>query len=318
MRRDLNNYKPKVAQENIFLQKHLYSNQLSINDLKLFKAILSKVKYNDSLFEDSYEINYSTLDIAGVPKKNRYAEIEKSLIKLMNTFVTIKMEDRERIGDGTASKARGTRKLGLIRNDWVFEKKTSKIIISISDILKPFFLELADKEYTIYNLENISSFSSIYELKLYELFAKWKNRGFFNITLSNLREYLDLEDKYPRYPNFKARVLEKFIETISASTNLDITYRELKDNGDIITTYGVGNKVYSIEFLISDKDDFDANSFIGKSFSNGDNKKYIVLGVDINTEDNSMLEIKLYDSEDEKVAKLLKPISKKDFIKCLK
>jgi hypothetical protein len=318
MRRDLNNYKPKVAQENVFLQKHLYSNKLSINDLKLFKAILSKVKYNDSLFDDMYEINYSTLDIAGVPKKNRYNETEKSLIKLMNTFVTIRLEDRERIGDSTISKSKGTRKLGLIKNDWVFEKKTSKIIISISDVLKPFFLELADKEYTIYNLENISSFSSVYELKLYELFAKWKNRGFFNITLTNLKEYLSLEDKYPRYPNFKARVIEKFIDTISKSTNLDISYRELKDNGDIITTYGVGNKVYSIEFLISDKNDFDASSFVGKSFSNGDGKNYIVLSATENQDDVDLLDIKLFDKTEDKVAKLIKPINKRDFIKCVK
>lgn len=315
MRKNLNNYKPQVAQDNIFLQKYIYNQQLSIIDCKIFKCILSKIKYNASLFEDSYTIDYSTFDTAGVPKRNRYAEVEKSLIKLMNTFVVLRENDRESIKDPELKKLKGERKLGLIQNDWIHEKNTSMISISISKILKPFFLELADKEYTIYNLENISSFGSIYELKLYELFSKWKNRGYFNITTENLREYLEVGDRYPRYANFKSRVINHIIESISKNTNLNIIYRELKKNGDIITRSGPGNKVYSLEFQIDDDEKFNPDLYVGNGFVSGDGIEYLILNVTVLEDNPKYVNLKLYNKKDGSAANLLKPLKKVDFLK---
>lgn len=313
-RRKLNNYKPQVAQENSFLQRYIYDKKLSINEIKIFKAILSKVKYNDSLFQDSYVIDYSTLDIAGVPNRNRYKEVEKSLIKLMNTFVTIRKEDRERLDDPILKKAKGERKLGLIRNDWTHEKKSSKIVVTIPDILKPFFLELADKEYTIYHLENLSSFNKMHELKLYELFARWRNRGYFNITLDNLRDYLEIEEtKYVKYASFKTHILVKAIEKITNNTNLSVIFRELKKNGEILTTNkGPGNKVFSLEFVITDKEKFNKENYITKLFKNTDGIEYIIL--DIDEEENGNLLLKLYDKKASAVTGLSRPITKHEFL----
>jgi len=313
MRRKLNNYEPQVAQDNTFLQQYIYDKKLTINDLKLLKAILSKVKHNDSLFEDYYVIDYGTLDLAGVTNRRRYHEVEKSLIKLMNTFVTIRKEDRERFDDPLLNKLKGDRKLGLIRNDWTFEKKSMQICISIPEILKPFFLELADKEYTIYALRNISKFTKINELKLYELFSKWKNRGFFNITLENLRKYLEIDDNtYPKYANFKKRILSSSIEKINATTNLDVTFRELNISGDIIKKPGPGNRVHSIEFVIMDKGKFDTLSYQGKTFLGSDGRSYTILKV--NEVSDGYVDLKLYDNLSEEVTSLMKPISKVEFL----
>lgn len=314
MRRKVKSINPKVAQENNFLQRYVYNNALTINDIKLFKAILSKVKFNDSLFEDAYVIDYDRLDIAGIPKNNRYKEVEKSLVKLMNTFVTIRAEDRERFNDPLFDKIKGNRTLGLIKNDWIYEKNSSQIIISIPDILKPFFLELADKEYTIYSLKNICDLKSVYEIKLYELFAKWKNRGFFNITLSNLRSYLEIpNDKYVQYSNFKLRVLKKSIDAITKHTNLTILYRELNKNGNIISNKGRGNKIYSLEFRISEKSNFKKEDYITKIFNNSDGKKYIILKIE--EVENNLLQIQLYDEKISEICSLVRPISVEEFLK---
>jgi len=317
MSRKLNSINPQVAQENNFLQRYVYNNSLSINDIKLFKAILSKVKYNDSLFDDSYAIEYNRLDIVGISKNNRYKEIEKSLIKLMNTFVTIREEDRENFEDVLMKNTKGNRTLGLIKNDWIHEKQSSKIIISIPEILKPFFLELADKEYTIYSLENICDLKSVYEIKMYELFSRWKNRGFFNITISNLRKYLQIEDgKYPEFSNFKQRVLKKSVDSISEHTNLSIICRELNEKGDIVSNKrGHGNKVNSVEFLITEKNKFVAEKYISKTFVGSDKKKYIIL--EIKENEDGLLFVKLFDSQISSVTSLMKPISKEDFVKSI-
>lgn len=57
-----------VGQDNSFIQKTIYK-ELDINDLKIFKTIVSKVNYKNSLFEDFYTIDYNDLDLAGVKKE---------------------------------------------------------------------------------------------------------------------------------------------------------------------------------------------------------------------------------------------------------
>lgn len=308
-KRKLNDYKPQVAQDNTFLQRYIYDHRLSVIDLKIFKALLTKIKYNESLFSENYILEYETLEIAGVPKRNRYKEVEKSLINLMNTFVTIREKDRERFEESIPIKVKGDRKLGLIKNDWIHDKHSSKIIVSIPEILKPFFLELADKEYTIYALENLKELNKIYEIKLYEFFAKWKNRGYVNFTVENLRDYLEIEDgKYASYANFKNHILLKAIKKISDTTNLNIQFRELKKNGDILTTNrGPGNKVFSIEFFITDKEKFDPDKFIGKFFTNSDGVEYLILEIKKDSEEKYLL--KLFDKKTSEIANLSRPIS---------
>jgi len=288
---------------------------MSVNELKLFKAILSKVKYNDSLFDDYYVVDYSLLNVAGITKRDRYKEIEKSLTKLMNTFVTIKEKDRKRLKDPLLEKgAKGNRKLGLIKNDWTHEPRSMQIVVSIPDILKPFFLELAEKEYTIYALENLRDLHTSQEILLYELFAKWKNRGFFHVTLENLKEYLLVKDKYKRYSDFKRRMLVASIDTINKFTDLHVEYRELKENGDIITRTGPGNKVYSIEFIITDKDSFNKEEFKGKYFNNGD-MKFLIL--DLEVDKDGLIELKLYDAKVGQITRLLKKITREEFLSCV-
>ena len=130
-----------VGQDNSFIQKTIYK-ELDINDLKIFKTIVSKVNYKNSLFEDFYTIDYNDLDLAGVKKDNRFASTTKSLKKLSNCFVTIQDKDENII------------ELGLITNKFIYKKHSSKIIIEIHDDLKPYLLDLK-KKYTRYSLENI-------------------------------------------------------------------------------------------------------------------------------------------------------------------
>ena len=152
----MNNYELQVTQEDALLQKYINDKKLTTNDLKIFKLILAKVKCNDFSCQNKYEIDYRTLEMAEVSCCNRYKEVERSLIKFMNTIITIKKEDRERLNDLTLKKAKGERKLGLIVNDWIHEEKSSKIVITIPKILKPFFLEFANKEHIINYLEDLN------------------------------------------------------------------------------------------------------------------------------------------------------------------
>jgi len=282
MRRKLKELKPSVSQSNELIRKYVYTKNLSVNEHKILKCIISKLNSSESDFEESYTLYYDVLDLAGVTKKDRFSVVSEALEKLMSTFVELDEKQREMLGEQTKN-IKGTRRLGLIKNDYQFSKNTRTIVFSIPSILKPFFLEL-QSNYTTYNLHNISNFSSAYDFSLYELLSSWKNyeENFF-VTVDNLREIMGVTgSSYNSYGNFKNRILLKSIERINKHTNLNVKMIELKANNTKANSLKK-ERVAKIEFVIKDEDEkLDIDSLIGKKFTK-DEKEYIILKLeDIN------------------------------------
>lgn len=279
----MNEFKPTVAQSNDFIRNYVYSQELSTTDIKVFKAILSKIKHNDTLFEEFYQINYDTLDLAGVSKRDRFQEVSKSLEKLAGTYVRITEEQRKKADDVTLKASKGDRKLGVIRNDFIFDQYKCLITYSVPEILKPHFLELS-KRYTIYELENLQKLKSPIAIKLYELLASWANKESFFIKYENLRDMLDIkEDVYPKYGNFKQKILLKYLKDISTHTNITADFTELGEDQKAITSR---KKVAYLSFKVFDKnkmdDDFKnitVDSLAKKSFIDKSGKEYLILKV---------------------------------------
>ena len=250
--------KQLVGQKNDFIQKTVYK-ELNINDLKVFKAIVSKINYKDTLFDDFYTLDYNVLDLAGVNKNNRFNIVSAALKKLSGTFVKIKNEK----GD--------TVELGLIKNKFVYEKGTTKIVVEVDEDLQPYLLDLKNK-YTKYELENIKKFDNVYTLQIYELLKSWESKGSFIHSLEQLKEYLNIpQDKYNPYNNFKRKILDKAFDQINSETDIFFSIEEIK----------VGRKVEKLRFIIMSKNDEvvekDLTALIDKVFVGKDKNKYLVL-----------------------------------------
>lgn len=218
-----------VGQSNKFIRDVIYGD-LTMNDLKVFKAIVSKINYRDSLFEDFYSLNYSELDLAGIGRTNRFERVTEILKKLANTYIKIPLENGKR------------REVGLIANDFIYDERTKYIEVKVNEKLKDEFLKLKEY-YTRYELNNISKFKTIQTLKIYELMKLWqKDKGSdYIITLIKLRKYLEIkEDEYPRYANFKQRYVSKAINEINKHSDIKLTLKEIKN----------GNKVETLIFKI--------------------------------------------------------------------
>lgn len=224
-----------TVQSNDFIRRTMYSH-FSINDLRIFKLIISKVNYNDSLFNDFYILTYQELEKIGVKaNKNRYETVSDSLKKLAAFYV--KYYSKEHDADV---------EVGLIENKFIYKRNTGKIMVSIHNDLKPFLLDLK-KEYTTYEVENLSGLKSIYSIKTYELLKSFSNEtknevNTYRTSVERFRYYLELkEDDYPRYSNFKQRIIKKTIEDINKNTDINISLIEHK----------VGRKVEDISFNIT-------------------------------------------------------------------
>lgn len=248
-----------VGQSNELIRNIIY-NDLDINDIKLFKTIISKINYNDTLFKEFYQIDYDELDMAGVKKTNRYAAVTASLKKLASTYANIETKD------GTPLST------GLIKNRFMFPRNTSTVTVEIDEDLMPHLINLKS-QYTKYGLEYISGFKNVVTLKLYELLRSFLEKGTYSTTVDNLRKSLEIEDvKYPLYGSFKNRILKPSLEQINESTDIDV---KINENNPF------GKKITSIDFHIvlkvekEDKNTHDLNKLLDKTFLHND-VKYIV------------------------------------------
>jgi len=77
--------------------------------------------------------------------------------------------------------------------------------------------------------------SSIYAIRIFELLMQFKTTGVVVIALEEFRLLLELEDKYDRFTNLKARVLDPAIRELTAKANLDIAVDLIRRNRKVVS-----------------------------------------------------------------------------------
>ncbi|WP_143760997.1 replication initiation protein, partial [Clostridium haemolyticum] len=108
--------------------------------------------------------------------------------------------------------------------------------------LKPYYLQL--KNYTKYRISNIASLKSQYSIRIYELLKQYEKIKTRKLDLNHLKELLGLEiHQYPKFYDFKNRVLNVAQKELSEKTDIKFTFEEIK----------TGRKVTSIRFFIDQK-----------------------------------------------------------------
>lgn len=81
-------------------------------------------------------------------------------------------------------------------------------------------LTLLNKEFTSYQLKQIGNLSSFYAIRLYELMGQFLKLGQRECTLDQLRQMLDLGEKYQDVKDMRKRVLNPALKELNASTDI--------------------------------------------------------------------------------------------------
>ena len=102
------------------------------------------------------------------------------------------------------------------------EKDVAEILLNIGQGFTRFLKEVA------------VNFDSKYTLRMYLLISAFKNTGFFELTLSQLRKMLRLTTKYQRYDNFYAKVIKPAYEELyqKADCWFEVEAVDYKENGE--------------------------------------------------------------------------------------
>lgn len=118
--------------------------------------------------------------------------------------------------------------------------ETVKIILS--DSLKPYLIELK-QNFSKYELINVLSLRGKYAVRLYELFKSYLWQGYWRISVTELKEIINC-NKYNQFKEFNRSVLKNSIDEINRYTDIEISYKTIKD----------GRFITEIEFKIKEKE----------------------------------------------------------------
>lgn len=126
---------------------------------------------------------------------------------------------------------------------WIQSKKyytdEGTAVIEFSNAVMPYLCQL-EKQFTNYQLRNISGFKRIYSIRLYELLTQYKTLKSRTISLLDLREALQLDSKFTVWADLNRYVINPSVKEINKKSDLEVYYRPLRK----------GRSIESIEFLI--------------------------------------------------------------------
>jgi plasmid replication initiation protein len=115
--------------------------------------------------------------------------------------------------------------------------ETATVEIIFAPAVVPLITRL-EEQFTKYDIEQISSLSSAYAVRMYELLICWRSTGKTPIIeLGEFRKRIGvLDTEYTRMGNFKTRIIEYSIKQINEHTDITASYEQHK-KGRVITGF---------------------------------------------------------------------------------
>lgn len=113
---------------------------------------------------------------------------------------------------------------------WSADKSTIKV--NFAPKILP-YLTILKGNFTRYRLENVVQLTSFYAVRIYELIVYWSRNGEFKqkqIEIDELKQILEIQDKYNQFGQFREKVIEIAINQINENTDLlvDVEFKKLK------------------------------------------------------------------------------------------
>lgn len=211
-----------VTKSNILIEA---SYKLTLEEQRLILACIAQLDGRKSVPDDMTITAIDYADIFGLPQKTAYQQLATAAKRLYLRDVRI---------DNLAAKQRTH--LRWIQ-DITYHPGEGKVALSFSNKVKPYLGELKNR-FTSYKLQQVAKIKSTYAIRIYELLQQYQSTGTRIIHVEDLRDYLDLQGKYPSFKQFKQSVLNRSIDELNNKTDLIISVETLKK----------GRKIYALKF----------------------------------------------------------------------
>jgi plasmid replication initiation protein len=208
------------------------SHKLSLIQQKIFfqavRGLQEKENYKDDRSR-TVELNIADLKKEGAIKDSNIYQIvedETANIGRLDLFIKYTPENVKRIFF-----------LATI------EAKNGILSVKFTKDAMPYLIELK-RNFTLYPMDQLMAMRSTYGLRFYQMLFSFADTGYMTITVNELRERLQLQDKYENFTHFRRYVLKQAQKDIHQNTNLRFSWSEFKQ----------GRRIHRLYFEIFTKD----------------------------------------------------------------
>lgn len=204
-------------------------NNMTLQELRFFSIYLSKINARDL---QTRIVRFPLTDFQKIMEFGRLntAQLKATTDSLLGKVVSVPTE-------------RGGYKSFQLFKECTVDKDEFEqwyVEIDAHDKALPLMFDFK-KEYFTYELWNALKLKSPNQLRMYELLKQYEGLGERKITLKDLRELLGItENEYPRWDNFKRRILDGSQEALRENTDLCFDYEPIKS----------GRKITGVRFII--------------------------------------------------------------------
>lgn len=204
------------------------SYRLSIDEVRILALTIGSMDPNSNQQVFDFTVADFVREFPEINLDNAYKQIQGAIKRIYER--SVKTEDKDRVTEFRWVSSR------------TYFKKEGRFRIAMTNEVMPYLTQLKG-QFTKYQLRNISSFNSVHSIRIYELITQYRKVGEREITIEELKKWLQVEDKYPRFNNFKQWVLEPSIAEINEKSDLMVSVEQIKR----------GRTIHALKFLISPK-----------------------------------------------------------------
>lgn len=163
----------------------------------------------------------------GLSAEKVYEELRDATLRLFERKITI--------SDTQTGQETLLRWVSMVR----YQNRRGRVVLNFAPEMLPFISALKDR-FTSYPLESIARLSSTFAIRLFEVLAQYANLGRRQVSVEQLRRWLDCVDSYPRFSEFERWVVAPAVAQLNERTELRVRYDKAK----------IGRNVSHFEFSI--------------------------------------------------------------------
>ena len=185
--------------------------RLTAVESRIVLTAISKIPHHTKPTDDAiYWCTSSDLVDLGSDPKSVYKQLREASDLLFDRAITLPTET-------------GSRKFRWVQ-EVLYESSNGRIGLRFSKPMLPFLTEV-QSAFTKYKLLDIKGLTSEYAIRLYAMCAQYADTHWMTMTIKELRDALELGNKYSGLTMFKAKVLDSAIKQINESEHTAFTVK---------------------------------------------------------------------------------------------
>jgi len=210
---------PMVYKSNALIEA---AYRLSVQEQRILLACISQVRRDEAVTDEVlYSVRAADLaKLSGTAVEAAYSELKAAALRLKRREVRLTQEPN---GKGKKPKIMIT---GWVQTIFYIEGE-GRVELRFTKDMLPYLTELT-RQFTKYALADVAKMDSAYGIRLYELLMQWDSQGQREIEIEQLREWLQLEGRYPSIKDFKKWVLDPAVAQINEHSPLQVAWAQRK------------------------------------------------------------------------------------------